>query len=284
MQKILVLSGKKQSGKTSACNYIHGYVLREVGVFKDFGVHPDNGDLVVPTMQRTAGGTIEETKGFFSFGEDRVLTEPYYVEFAQKQIWQYIKRYSFGDALKRNIINLYGVSVDQCYGTNDQKDTETAITWKDITKVMGLGKTRKIMKSMGLPHSVNRSGDKEDPINRYLTARQLMQVYGTDICRTIDPECWFRCTMNNVLGEKVPIAVIEDARFPNEIDGVDSLANAYDIDVKTIRCERDLFGDTHHSETALDDYENFDLRIPHECELDEKHELILAALREWGWV
>ncbi len=280
MQKILVLSGKKQSGKTSGNNFIHGYVLREIGVFEDFGVHHGTGDLVVPTAERNAGGTFDKTKGFFSFGEDRVLTEPYYVEWAQTHVWPYIKRYSFADTLKRQAIELFNLTVDQCYGSDEDKNSPTTVKWKYVSRVLGVTKTRKVMKELGLPYRKNEG----DVLESFMTVRQFLQVYGTDICRAINPDCWLDATIGRVLEEKVPISIIDDGRFPNEIDKVYALEDKYNVEVKSIRFLRKLFDDDHASETALDNYDKIDLFVPPECGLIEKHELMLGSLREWGWV
>ena len=43
-QKILVISGKKQSGKSSLSNFIHGYQMLKNGVIKDFDLS-DAGEL-----------------------------------------------------------------------------------------------------------------------------------------------------------------------------------------------------------------------------------------------
>ena len=39
--KILGISGKKQAGKNTVANIIHGTVLKENGLIKDWNVDPD---------------------------------------------------------------------------------------------------------------------------------------------------------------------------------------------------------------------------------------------------
>ena len=46
--KILAFAGTKQSGKSTACNFIHGYQMRCYGIVDDFAVL-DDGSLVVDT-------------------------------------------------------------------------------------------------------------------------------------------------------------------------------------------------------------------------------------------
>jgi hypothetical protein len=148
-------------------------------------------------------------------------------------------KYSFADPLKQFLINVFGLTWAQCYGTDADKNSPSRVKWEDLP-LDGFKKID-LMKSAGTP----TFADTE----QFLTARQLMQIFGSDICRKMYPDCWALGTKNKILAEKPGVAFICDARFPNEID---VLADTNPI---IIRLKRSVSADTHFSETALDDYD-----------------------------
>lgn len=134
------------------------------------------------------------------------------------------KIYNFADPLKQDIcINILGLSHEQCYGSDLQKNTLTHIKWKD----------------------------------KYLTAREVMQVVGTDILRDMYNDVWVNTTINKIMKENMNLAIIADCRFPNEVE---SIRNAGGI---VIKLNRNPYNSDHASETALDpnnyNQSNFDL-------------------------
>lgn len=75
--------------------------------------------------------------------------------------------------------------------------------------------------------------------------RTLLQWWGTEYRRSIDPDYWVRQLANTIELEKPQIALITDMRFPNEMDFVKQYG-------ETILVQRDtLVESTHASETAL---------------------------------
>jgi hypothetical protein len=96
-QKILVFSGKKQSGKTSASNFVHGLIMREKRVFDGpFSISEENGNLIVPTIVYD-----EENKPVKTGGEMNLQdNSPDFCFFMGHHVWPYIKGYSFADPLK----------------------------------------------------------------------------------------------------------------------------------------------------------------------------------------
>lgn len=90
-----------------------------------------------------------------------------------------------------------------------------------------------------------------------LTGRELLQYFGSEICREMDNDCWARapfftteCEHNNAL------CFITDLRFPNEVKQLQRHRSFI------IKVERPGFdGDDHISERALDDFNNDDFII-----------------------
>ena len=60
-QHILGISGKKQSGKSTAAKFIHGYQMKYHDVVETFAM--DGGDLVVNTTKVNEDGEIAEGLG-----------------------------------------------------------------------------------------------------------------------------------------------------------------------------------------------------------------------------
>lgn len=158
------------------------------------------------------------------------------------------KIYNFADPLKQDIcINILGLTYDQCYGTDDQKNELVDCYWD----------------------------------NTQLTAREVMQMVGTDMFRKMQHNVWSAATIRKIQLENPPMAIIADCRFPNEVEAV---KNAGGIVVKLTR---NPYNSTHGSETALDpdkyDPSNFDLVIDnHNIGIVEQNKILLAFLKDKG--
>jgi len=153
-------------------------------------------------------------------------------EFVQKIIngliepYNNSKIYNFADPLKQDIcMNILGLSKDQCYGTDEQKNELVNCYWD----------------------------------NNQLTAREVMQLVGTDMFRSMQRNVWSDATIRKIKKENPSMAIIADCRFPNEVDAVKD-AGGY-----VIKLTRNPYSSNHSSETALDDntydQSNFDLII-----------------------
>lgn len=174
MTKIIAFAGRKQSGKSTACEFISSIISL-----------PNN-----------------------------KLTH---------------KIYSFADPLKQDIcMNILGLTYDQCYGSDDDKNSLTHLTWN----------------------------------NQKLTARDVMQIVGTEMFRAMYPEVWVNALINKILADNLEVALICDCRFPNEVEIVQKHHG------HVLRLTRDPFHSDHHSERALDkenyDWSNFDSIIDNE--------------------
>lgn len=155
------------------------------------------------------------------------------------------KLYNFADPLKKDIcMNILGLSYAQCYGEDTDKNTETDIVWN----------------------------------GRKLTAREVMQVVGTDIFRKMKHDVWAGAIITKIMNEKPKLAVIADCRFPNEVEAI---RNAGGI---VIKLNRNPFNSDHASETALDEInyptKNFDLVIYNDnITIPQQNEIVLTFLK-----
>lgn len=222
-QLLIILSGKKQSGKNTLSNFITGEYLKRTNQIRDFKITPT--------------GLLE----YIEKDKTVVLSEGAF----NKQDFNGVKLYSFADPIKEFCMNVLGLSEKQCYGTSEDKDTFTSCTW---------GKNCKNM-----------------------TAREVLQIFGTDMVRSIYPDAWSFATYNLIKDEGQELAIITDGRFPNEID----IGKKYGG--KSIRLLRNICGiDLHPSEIALDDYDNFDAVLDNRwVDIKQQNDMAFPIINEW---
>jgi len=245
-QRILALSGRKQSGKTTSTNFLYGYELKKNGIIDFFDIDTA-GSLIVNTVFTNEKGEKSEGVGILD-----VFRHDYdFINYAHQNIWPYVKAYNFADPLKNICINLFGFSYEQCYGTDENKNSLT-----DVHK----------------PRDVF-------PSDGHFTAREFLQYFGTDVCRHLKDDIWTGACINKIKNEESGFAIIGDCRFPNEVEMVQNVGG------KIIRLTRSLHEDSHKSETALDKFKSFDAVIDNqEMTIEEQNKAILETLISWGWV
>jgi len=235
---ILGISGKKQAGKTTIANIIHGEVLVKNKMISDYNIS-EQGKLVIKTTDS------KNQEGWGEFDIERKDEE--FVEYAHYNMWPYTKLYNFADPVKDMCINLFGFTYQQAYGTDEQKnETLSDIRWEDMPRHQNMNLMVK------MPIDARKSwGWREGE----MTAREFMQFFGTDIMRKIHPNVWTNACLNKITKEGSDLAVVADVRFPNEVEAINRAGG------KVLRLERDVHDDNHDSETALDagnyNHENF---------------------------
>ena len=157
------------------------------------------------------------------------------------------KIYSFADPLKQDIcINILGLTYDQCYGSDDDKNTMTDLWWDGVQ----------------------------------LTAREAMEIIGTKIFRALKTNVWADATINKIKKENVDLAIISDCRFPNEVEAVKNSGGI------NIRLDLDPFHSNSISENSLDqdvyDWSNFDIIIKNsKMTIEEKNREITRFLYDY---
>ena len=172
-------------------------------------------------------------------------------EFVQK-LWASKKQensciYNFADPLKHMCQTILGLTYNQCYGTDKHKNELVDCYWN----------------------------------GKQLSAREVMQIVGTDMFRKMQQNVWADATIRKIHYENLPLALIADCRFPNEVEAVKKAGGL------VIKLNRNLYHSSHASETALDDSEynpkNFDYSIDNNqmC-LDEKNQIIQKFLQNKG--
>jgi hypothetical protein len=205
MTRIIAIAGRKQSGKSTSCDFIKSTALK---------INPKSS----------------------------------------------AKIYSFADPLKQDVcMNILGLTYDQCYGSDIDKNTLTSLKWLDMPGYD--------------PDSIAK--------NEYMTAREVMEFVGTNIFRMMKNSVWVDATINKIKQENLDLAIVADCRFPNEVMAIKNVGGF------VIRLDYDPFNSNSDSEIALDqhlfDWKYFDLVINNSTmTMDQKNEQILNFLSDKG--
>jgi len=158
------------------------------------------------------------------------------------------KIYNFADPLKKDIcMNILGLTYDQCYGNDISKNQYTEVYWDGIK----------------------------------LTAREVMQLVGTDIFRKMNKDVWASSTISKIQKEQPELAIIADCRFPNEVEAIKNAGGL------VIKLTRNPYNSDHASEVALDEANysssNFDFIVyNNNISIQEQNNTILRFLKNKG--
>jgi len=253
-QKILGISGAKQSGKTTSSNFLHGYQLRFYDIVEKF-VMNNEGNLLVNIIGLNEKG--EETEGMGVMDVERQDDD--FCDFAEGHIWPCVRSFSFADPLKSMAMQLFGLTRNQCFGTDEDKNSLTEVPWKNMP-----GKSR----------------SKKARQNHEMTAREFLQYFGTDICRKVKPDIWTSACISRIKMSQTELAIVPDCRFPNEVEAIKEAGG------KVIRLTRTPHKDSHLSENALtDSYQGFDCVIDNKkLDMHESNMALLNVLKNWNWL
>ena len=213
MTQIIGFAGKKQSGKNTACNFILAAKIAELGVSK--------------STRLSEGGEVEVTdilddspsdKDWFAFNSSHVDVDSLF----DNELGRFIKLYSFAEKLKRMAIDVLGLKEEWVFGTDKQKNTLTDIKWEDM------------------PGPALKKGR--------MTAREVLQVVGTDFFRSIYKNVWVDSCLRQIKQDNSELALISDVRFENEILAIQK-AGGFVIGLKRNPSKKK---DKHPSETAIE--------------------------------
>lgn len=279
MTKIISFSGRKNSGKTTSANFLYAATLCSLGIIDKFRF-TDDGTLEIAT---SIDGE-EDVGAFDPLHPDNIeLMKTIYVQPYDRYADKFIGNYYFADDLKQKVcIDILGLSYEQCYGTEEQKNSLTNLRWENMPGIVPICGERGVS-----------NGDNVGIFDRYgefieycrghnsgnMTAREVMQFVGTEIFRKMYGNVWVDSTIRRIQRDSKDIALIGDCRFPNEVQGIQAQGG------KVIRLLRNPYpDDTHPSETALDHYNDFDFVIDNrDCSIQETNKQIETYLRSIDW-
>lgn len=247
MTNIVALCGKKQSGKTTLSNFLHGHELKRHDVIERFLISP-KGELVVNCTFHSDDGKESQEMGLLDLHQQ---TDEYY-QYASRRIWPLIRAYNFADSLKEICVMLFDISPECVYGTDDQKNQlQEHLRWENM------------------PMNTSPSGP--------MTSREFLQFLGTDVMRKMYEPIWANNCFKRIEADGPEIAVIGDCRFVNEIEAVKQQGG------KVIRLTRSPYESSHRSEIDADNYEGFDAIIDNQnMTIEESSRTFLNILSDMG--
>jgi len=257
---VIGISGMKGAGKDTAANFILGLYMIYLNIVRK--EQKDNNE--VGGFSITNEGKLYITNLFgdteYAGIFDYERQSEYLDDFKREHLDKYIRIYSFADMLKKNVcMDILGLSYEQCYGTNEQKNTLTKLKWENM------------------PGITDKTGQ--------MTAREVLQYVGTELFRKMNPEIWASATIRKIQKDKPIVAVIKDVRFPNEVDAI------HELNGVVLRLNRSPYKneDSHSSENLLSeenyDWNNFNLIINNQdISIKDQNTLIYIGLSKFGAV
>lgn len=248
MPKIIAVSGKKQSGKDSLCSYIKS---------------------LYSTLGNDKVNIFQSDEGKVTFLENGVPYEPdNFMLYRMEEC----AVFSFSDALKKFCEDTLQIDRECLYGTDEQKNRLTKFSWDKMPffvawsnsphrkifyrnieenfNIEALDSTVKNVNTEQIMLSFmqnNQSPVFEGQRTGMMTAREVMQVLGTDVIRKMfSDDIWVKRTMKDINESKKKIVLIADLRFKTELKSI------FDNEGYVIRLQRNLFpSDSHSSENDL---------------------------------
>lgn len=187
----VVIAGQRQSGRTTLARYIVTEFLNcKIGK-KRFTLEKMGKEYnIVDTFNNN-----EPVYAELSDPDDKNIANAYGV-----------KIYNFEDPMKRICIDVFGLDNIQCYGSEDDKNTATHLSWDDLPPEIRERYSRPRRGSGGLK-----------PASGFMTAKEVMHVFSNDICRRWDVNCWARGLYSAIKQDDFELAVVTNATYPNEV-------------------------------------------------------------------
>ena len=234
------LSGRKKSGKSTLCRFLK-----------------DNAQVLWPAAPYAQAGRA------VTLGQ----ASPTAVEV-----------FSFAGPVKKFCVDILGLKPEQCYGTEEQKNSPTAIRWEDlphyariVSDACDAAMAEFHRDSLAQPWWRRLLGRPTLPSRRawfvlsrisrlpvgFMTGREVMQHFGTDVVRSMRADAWEQALATAVRESACRVALADDVRFPGEADVIKSEGGV----VYRLRRGAAEAG-SHESETRLDAYDGFTGYLP----------------------
>jgi hypothetical protein len=244
--QFIVFSGKKQAGKTTAAHHAadllkREYVKQETQKFFD-DIGEDNGEFIIPPIVGISTNFVKIT--------------------------------SFAEPIKEFCINILDITEEQIYGSEEAKNIPTSYLWDNLPYMIRTryGKSAELIATAYEPYDTSPQTPRQGP----MTAREVMQVFGTDIMReSFDLNIWAKAPFRKKTSSEW--VIIDDCRFPNEADI--SLEHGALL-IRLDRCQPSH--DKHRSEIAMDDYSGYNYTIKGDISIGELKQRVEETLIKEG--
>lgn len=208
-----------------------------------------------------------------------------------------VKNYSFAMPLKEWAINILGLEWEQVWGSDANKNSLTPYKWDNLPVFIRWinSKERHFLDKEGIFHTsrdVQNIVSENEFITKcewgcialglrtgFMTAREVMQIMGTDIMRKMfSDNIWVDTLQRAIEKDRPDFALICDMRFPAEFLSFYGKHGA-----RVVRLMRDASnGDQHPSEVALDNWDWLAypevLVIPSDADIEQTRTLTMSWL------
>ena len=247
--KTVLFAGSMQSGKTTSATAIYAYALTQKGA--------------IPNAQIDSTGRMsilfdkENNEGIYFDIDDQ---SPEFLEYKDQHTSQYVNHVGFADELKIIASTLFGLDYNKIIGSNDEKNENSPIKWADMNATLPANKRKK-----NAPE--------------FMTNREFLEVFGTDICRSIYTNCLVQSAHKKLLALNPEIGIIPDCRFTNEFEFFEKNDNTFKI-----KLNRNPYKSDAKSENGLAEIDDsrFDLVVPEDLSLEDKNNMVINFLLDVG--
>lgn len=206
MTQILGFVGKKQSGKNTACNFILAMKLAELTVC-DVARINDDGEIEVSDILGEKG-----SKDWIVFKHPDVDIDNLY----SNELGGFVRIYAIADALKQMAVDILGLSKEQAFGNDKQKNSKTKLKWENMPGVISPSE----LKKKGLTKDQAESLGMIVHAKGIMTAREVLQYVGTDMFRKMNSNVWLDSLFRRIEEEDPELALVSDVRFENEVQAI----------------------------------------------------------------
>lgn len=145
--------------------------------------------------------------------------------------------FAFATPIKKFCIEILGLTHAQMYGDSEHRESLTKYKWSACSE------------------AIRQKYAKIAAQRESLTAREVIQVVGTDVMRNnFDRDVWAKAGIVSAITSTFNVCVFSDVRMPNELAVAAEMAPASGFDRPiSVRVYRESgLEDAHESETALD--------------------------------
>lgn len=231
MSRIIAFAGKIGSGKDACAKFVTGVCATTFQVIDDFYI-PD-GELIID------GKNV-----------DHNTLCP-----------NVVKTYKFADELKNVCSKIFGIDIDKANSDPRYKNSVTEIKWENCP---GVCTNKHVWNYINKSLARKQSNDyrfKDLSVNLiyhepgYMTVREILQFFGSEVCRRMYSDCWVKATIKNIEKESSIFSLISDARFKSEFEYIRK------NDGVLVKLERQIESSNHQSETDIDEWNDWDLVI-----------------------
>lgn len=270
--KIIGFSGKIGAGKDSCANFIHALAFVHALQLTPQARIDDNGKIVV----------LDSENNEHVFDIDSKDSEV--VDFLAQRVWPFIRKFSCAEPLKNFCIDVLGLSVEQVWGTQEEKSGVTHLFWENMPVPVYKVVDNKEDIPEGFKITKEVSGKSTKVTCKkfgFMTSREVMEYFGSEIIRKMHSDAWANALIKFIDKLNPTYALVSDVRFPNEVRAIQQSGGKV---IRLTRITEEASVNTHISNTALDDYEGFDAVIDNQnLTMDEMFGKLMQILMDFEW-